>query len=92
MPTPDYPIHFPPEGPILPETKDVDRTGGHPTVPGDLDKKFVQKRATGESPGNGYPGRPRYKKLAPRHGPGIPGPTPSGPVQPGVDYDSGKDA
>ena len=67
-------------------------TGGHPTVPGDLDPDTAYPRLPvfAVSPGNGVPGRPRYKQRAPVHGKAgamLPGPVPTGPVQPGVEYD-----
>lgn len=88
------PQNWPPAGPMFEDTKGKDYTGGHPTVPGDLDpyepRRQPNVELTGEvSPGGGRPGVPRYKSLGPRHGPGIPGPTTSGPTVPGVDYDDG---
>ena len=69
------------QGPIR-EQVDLE-IGGHPTVPGDLP-------VFPDSPGNGVAGRPRWKNLSASHGKAggmLPGPTPSGPQQPGVEYD-----
>ena len=81
---------WPALGPMRKDPDDIDYTGGHPTVPGDLDRKPKIKRHGFESPGNGQPGIPRIN-TAPRHTHGAPGPTPSGPVQPGVTIDYGED-
>jgi hypothetical protein len=81
-----------PQGPVR-EAQDL-LEGGHPTVPGptDVDQAYPRLPTIDVSPGNGIAGRPRYKQRAPQHGKmGAmrPGPVPTGPVQPGVDYDSG---
>jgi hypothetical protein len=59
----------------------VSRDGmrGHPTAPGPLDEA-VPRVVDGRTP------RVRGNPLG--HGPGIPGPTPTGPTQPGVIYDN----
>lgn len=70
-----------------------DIEGGHPTVGGPLDKSRRRRPVEDVSPGNGRPGVPRYVSLAPRHGKvggRIPGPVPTGTVQPGVVYDDGE--
>jgi len=88
---------FPPQGPIR-DTKlqDLDPLGGHPTQPGALDRDTAYpRRPVNEdqrAAGSGIAGVPKYRKLADRHGKMggmLPGPTPSGPQQPGVDYDEG---
>jgi hypothetical protein len=66
------------------DSNERDLTGGHPTVPGDLDRTVYRHGLP--SPGNGMPGIPRVRHGR-RHGPGIPGMTPTGPTQPGVTYD-----
>lgn len=83
-----------PQGPIREEVEL--EFGGHPTVPGDLDRDQTYPRLPTfpNSPGNGIAGRPRYTRLAPAHGKVggmLPGPTPSGPQQPGVNYDDGSE-
>jgi hypothetical protein len=83
-----WPAFWPAQGPMWPDDNERDLTGGHPTVTGDLDKNIV--RAGGPSPGNGVPGVPRVHP-GPRHGPGMPGPTPSGPMSPGVIYDGSEE-
>jgi hypothetical protein len=52
---------------------------GHPTAPGYKD--VDPPRQGMESPGNGSPGIP-MPYVAGRRGPGIPGTTPTGPMQP----------
>jgi hypothetical protein len=84
---------FPPEGPMREVNREIDPVGGHPTAPGALDKddRYPRLPVT-MTPGNGVPGRPRYKRLADRHGKMggmLPGNTPNGPQQPGVEYDDG---
>ena len=88
---------FPPQGPIR-DTKlqDLDPLGGHPTSPGDLDRDTAYPRRPvyddQRANGSGIAGRPKYRSLAPKHGKlggRIPGPVPTGTVQPGVDYDEG---
>jgi hypothetical protein len=66
----------------------LDRTGGHPTVPGDLDPKVIRTQGQ-PSPGNGVPGKPRYKSLQTRHSGGVLGTFLGGVKQSGVDYDDG---
>lgn len=58
---------------------------GHPTVPGPRDA--YRPRRGLASPGNGAPGLPRLQPTPTSHGPGLPGHTPSGPIQPGVHWD-----
>lgn len=58
---------------------------GHPTAPGPRDE--YKRRAGGASPGNGQPGVPRFLPTA-FQGPGLPGATPNGPIQPDVVYDN----
>lgn len=75
---------WPAFGPMREDTtRDRDLTGGHPTVPGDLDRRVY--RMGNPSPGNGMPGIPRTR-TGPRHGHGVPGNTPTGPHQPGAGY------
>lgn len=82
-----------PQGPIREE---IDKeVGGHPTVPGDIDRdqNYPRLPVFPNSPGNGVAGRPRYTSRATSHGKMgrmVPGPVPTGPVQPGVNYDSGE--
>jgi hypothetical protein len=87
-------VPWPALGPIREVDPNQDLEGGHPTVPGALDRddNYPKRPVFDVSPGNGIAGRPRYKKLTERHGKAgamLPGPVPTGPVQPGVDYDSG---
>jgi len=89
------PARFPALGPIFKDDPNADLIGGHPTSAGALDRDDAYPRlpVVEESPGNGRPGRPKYRRLAPTHGKVggmLPGPTPSGPQQPGVDYDEGQ--
>lgn len=86
---------FPPQGPMR-DTRldDLDLEGGHPTAPGatDRDETYPRLPRFAESPGNGVAGRPKYRARAERHGKMggmLPGPVPTGPQQPGVDYDDG---
>ena len=55
---------------------------GHPTAPGVRDPH--RRRKGLESPGNGTPNLPLIQMLPESHGPGIPGHTTTGPMQPGV--------
>jgi len=55
---------------------------GHPTAPGARDKH--RARIGGPSPGNGQPGLPKPVIPPDSHGPGIPGHTTTGPMQPGA--------
>lgn len=76
------------EHPELLQGKEAMR--GHPTAPGGRDP-FIPRRGL-EGPGiNGQPGVPRLIPTRLSHGPGIPGPTPSGPTQPGVRYEGEPD-
>lgn len=66
----------------------MDAMRGHPTSPGPRDPQIARMGA--ESPGNGMPGVPRVRfRDGYSHGPGIPGPTPTGPTQPGISYGEG---
>jgi len=60
----------------------VQKYRGHPTVSGPRDE--YTKRRGRESPGNGQPGFPVPNIPPDSHGPGIPGNTPTGPMQPGA--------
>lgn len=59
---------------------------GHPTASGP-NEEYVARRG-GPSPGNGQPGVPRLQPRPESKGPGVPGQTPAGPLQPGVFYDN----
>lgn len=88
------PAGWPVLGPMRETDPNADLTGGHPTAPGalDQDRNYPRLPNVEESPGNGRPGRPKYRALSDRHGKmggRIPGPVPTGTVQPGVDYDEG---
>ena len=58
---------------------------GHPTAPGPRDPHAP--RGPIDDTDSGQPGVPRLRPSPTSHGPGVPGPTPSGPMQPGVDYE-----
>lgn len=85
---------WPALGPMREEDPNQDLEGGHPTAPGalDRDRNYPRLPAFEVSPGNGRPGRPKYRSLGDRHGKvggRIVGPVPTGTMQPGVDYDEG---
>lgn len=87
--------NYPVQGPMR-DTKitDLDLIGGHATAPGALDRddNYPRLPTFPDSPGNGVAGRPRYRQLSPTHGKMggmLPGNTPNGPQQPGVEYDDG---
>jgi hypothetical protein len=87
-------LRWPALGPILPQNDELDPVGGHPTVPGalDRDRRYPRLPTDDTNRGSGVPGRPRYRARGPSHGKMggmIPGSTPNGPKQPGWDYDSG---
>jgi hypothetical protein len=63
---------------------------GHPTSPGPNDEQVI--RRGGDSPGNGQPGVPRSRPTPESKGPGIPGHSPAGPMQPGIDYEGWDEA
>jgi hypothetical protein len=86
---------WPALGPMRPQVKDADLIGGHPTAAGSLDRDttYPPLPADDTNRGSGRPGRPKYRRLAPMHGKMggmLPGNTPNGPQQPGVDYDDGE--
>lgn len=58
---------------------------GHPTAPGFNDPQIL-RMGVSETPGNGVPGVPRLRPRPESKGPGIPGPTPSGPTQRNPNY------
>jgi hypothetical protein len=58
---------------------------GHPTAPG-LRDEYVARRGSA-SVADGSPGVPRLQPTPSSQGPGLPGPTPSGPLQPDVFYE-----
>jgi hypothetical protein len=62
---------------------------GHPTAPGLRDEN--EPRMGREDVADGMPGVPRLVPTPGSQGPGIPGPSPSGPLQPGVHYWKGDD-
>jgi hypothetical protein len=88
------PAGWPALGPIFKDDPNNDLIGGHPTSAGALDRddRYPKLPADDSNQGSGRPGRPKYRKLAPTHGKVggmLPGNTPNGPQQPGVDYDDG---
>jgi hypothetical protein len=92
---PSGPLSWPALGPILPhDTEATTLQGGHPTAAGPLDRdaNYPRLPADDSNHGNGRPGRPRYRSRQTSHVKMcgmIPGATPNGPKQPGVDYDEG---
>lgn len=88
MPLPLLPLRRPArlrprvEAKIALSPNEVATFRGHPTAPGPRDR--TRRRRGGASPGNGTPNIPLVQMLPESHGPGIPGPTPTGPTMPGV--------
>lgn len=68
--------------------RQIQQMRGHPTAPGPRDAGGLPRRQVDPSPGNGEGAVPRWRTY-PRevHADAGPGPTPSGPVQPGVIYE-----
>lgn len=67
-----------------------DAMRGHPTAPGPPDDSGGPRRGRA-SPGNGVPGIPKMLTSKTNRGPGIPGTSPTGPMQPGAGYDNPDD-
>ncbi len=65
--------------------KQLQQFRGHPTCPGPRDP--YELRVGDSFALDGTPGLPRLRPTEGSNGPGIPGPTPSGPMQPGVEYE-----
>jgi hypothetical protein len=77
-----------PQGPVRarqPTAPAKDLMRGHPTAPGPRDSKTP--RVGAQEHVDGRPGRPRLTMDPYSWGPGIPGDTPAGPMQPGTRYE-----
>lgn len=65
---------------------------GHPTAPGVRDDNPRAKVPGSPETADGVPGVPMARPTAGSHADAGPGPTPSGPIQPGTEYDEGNES
>ena len=64
---------------------------GHPTAPGVRDVNPRANVAGSPDVADGIPGTPKARPTPASHADAGPGPTPSGPIQPGTEYDEGNE-
>jgi len=85
-----HPLH---QHPAILDMQPVEAMRGHPTAAGfpDQDRSSWERFGAQEGARGGLPGQPHVHPSPFGHGPGLPGPTPTGPLQPGAVYNKGAD-
>lgn len=68
----------------------LDAMRGHPTSPGPREEQIVRRGIKSDGV-DGEPGVPRLRPTPYSQGPGIPGNSPAGPMQPGIEYEGFED-